>query len=324
VPSTVRGRPKRIYGSGDIALLIKTDIAHSRLNGKATQKILQREYMIFGKDEYATISKISVSHLYNIRRENQQYRSSKAMTYVKTQAVATPIGERRKPTPYGVPGFFRVDSVHQGDLDKEKGVYHINLVDEVTQYEYVACVPHITIEHMIPTLRNLIDQCPFIVQGFHSDNGSEYINYEVARLLKTLIIQQTKSRSRKTNDQALVEGKNGSIIRKHMGRNFIAKTHAERIQQFYQEYFNTYLNYHRTCLYPNDFVDKRGKVKKKYNLCMTPYERLRSLEQPEQCLKPSVTFEILDTLAYTMSDNEFAEKMQTAKSQLFKEIARDV
>ena len=41
------------------------------------------------------------------------------------------LGERRQPQPNGLPGYLRVDTVHQGDLDGVKGVYHINAVDEV-------------------------------------------------------------------------------------------------------------------------------------------------------------------------------------------------
>ena len=54
------------------------------------------------------------------------------MHYTKTKPAPVKIGERTKPINNGQPGFLRVDSVHQGDKDGEKGVYHINLVDEVT------------------------------------------------------------------------------------------------------------------------------------------------------------------------------------------------
>lgn len=63
----------------------------------------------------------------------------------------------------------------------------------------------------------MIESLPFIIQGFDSDNGSEYINSRVARLLEKLLIEQTKSRARRSNDNALLESKNGSVIRKHFG-----------------------------------------------------------------------------------------------------------
>jgi hypothetical protein len=318
----VVGASVRIYRAEDIALLIKTDILHKTPNGLSTKSILMREQSMFGHTAYATIAGISVSHIYNIRKNNQQYRSSEAIKYSKTNPVNTNIGERRKPQPYGKPGFIRVDSVHQGDLDKEKGVYHINLVDEVTQFELLGCVTQITDEYMEPLLLKLLDTFPFVILNFHSDNGGEYVNHTVAAILERLRIKQTKSRSRKSTDNALVEGKNGSVIRKHMGRNFIEKQHAEVIDTFYTDYFNVYLNYHRVCLYATDYVDKRGKVRKKYDQTFVPYERLKLLKNAELYLKDGVTFAKLDTIAYARSDNEFAEVMQKAKSKLEKIIKK--
>lgn len=310
------------YTPKDIALLIKTDILHKTQNGLTTKSILVRECSMFGKTMYQNIANISVSHLYNIRNNNRQYLTSEAIRYSKTNPVSINIGERRKPIPYGKPGFIRVDSVHQGDLDKEKGVYHINLVDEVIQWELIGCVPQITDEYMEPLLEKLLEAFPFIIINFHSDNGGEYINHTVASILERLLIKQTKSRSRKSTDNALVEGKNGSVIRKHMGRNFISKDSASFIDAFYTDYFNVYLNYHRVCLFATDYIDKRGKVRKKYDQTFVPYERLKSLENAEQYLKEGVTFAKLDAIAYAQSDNDFAETMQKAKLKLEKIIKK--
>lgn len=307
-----------IYKPADIELLIKTDILHRTPNGLSTKALLMREVVTFGHTAYQTIASISVSHIYNVRKNSLRYTSSEAMLYTKTRSVSTDIGERKKPMPYGKPGFIRVDSVHQGDKDGEKGVYHINLVDEVTQWELVGCVPQITDEYMEPLLEALLEALPFMIVNFHSDNGSEYINKTVEKILERLLIKQTKSRSRKSTDNALVEGKNGSVIRKHMGRNFIDKSRAGVINEFYTSYFNIYLNYHRVCLYATDYVDKRGKIRKKYDQTFVPYERFKSLENAEQYLKEGTTFAMLDEIAYDKSDNDFAEEMKKAKSKLEK------
>ena len=197
---TVRHRFPRIYTPPDIALLIKTDNAHKRLSGPATKKILQREYNIFSKTAYRNISQISSSHIYNLR-ETRQYKSH-SLTVKKTNAVKVSIGERKKPEPQDRPGFLRVDSVHQGDCGKKKGVYHINIVDEVLQWEIVGAVEKISEYHLEPLLKDLIEQLPFKIINFHSDNGSEFINKVVAKLLNKLLIQQTKSRARHCNDNA--------------------------------------------------------------------------------------------------------------------------
>lgn len=302
-----------VYTSEDVALLIKTDKAHGRLSGPATQDIFKREFGIFGNKEYARLQNISSSHIYNLR-DRRQYVSN-AKFFVKTKPNVVNIGERRKPDNQGRTGFLRVDTVHQGDLDKEKGVYHINITDEITQWEIVGCVEKISEYHLEPLLESLILQFPFNIFNFHSDNGSEYINKVVAKLLNKLLIRQTRSRPRHSNDNGLAETKNGAVVRKHMGYIHIPKRHAKEINEFYQKHFNVYLNYHRPCGYATDVIDGKGKIKKVYNTYMTPYERLKSIRKTY--LKNGITFEILDKIAYDKSDNEFASLMQKEKENLF-------
>jgi uncharacterized protein (UPF0248 family) len=274
---------------------------------------LVREYEVFDKKEYSRISKISVSHIYNIRKENIQYESL-TMHYTKTNPTTVLIGERRKPVPNGKPGYLRIDSVHQGDFNGVKGVYRINIVDEVIQWEMIGCVEKISEKFLIPLLEELLLQFPFKIINFHSDNGSEYINYQVKEMLNRLMVKQTKSRSRK----ALVEGKNGAVIRKYIGRNHIPKRYANSVNGFYQKYFNTFINYHRVCAFVTDFMDKKGKVKKKYDVYLTPYEKLKSLKNAEQYLKKGITFTKLDKIAYAESDIEFGSKLRKARSNFFK------
>ena len=95
----------------------------------------------------------------------------------------------------GKPGFVRVDSVHQGDSPNGKGLYHINAVDTVTQWQVVGCCETISEAHLLPVLA-LLHQFPFRIRGFHSDNGSEFLNYKVQKLLNKLLVEQfTKSRA---------------------------------------------------------------------------------------------------------------------------------
>jgi transposase InsO family protein len=306
----------RKYNAIDIALLIKTDNAHNRLSGPATVKILQREYEVFNRKEYANISNISSSHIYNLRN-TRQYESC-SLTHAKTKSVSVSIGERKKPCPNGIPGYIRVDSVHQGDLERAKGIYHINMVDEVTQFEVSGSVERISEFYLEPMLLNLINQFPYKIINFHSDNGSEYINKVVAKLLNKLNIKQTKSRSRKSNDNALVESKNGAIIRKLMGRNHIPQEFAPAVNDFYKNHLNIYVNYHRPSGFATTYVDKRGKEKKKYDVYMTPYDKFKSIPNFEKYLKAGIRIQDLDRIAYLKSDNDFAEEMQKAREELFK------
>lgn len=317
--TTKRHTFTRSYTTEDIARLIETDNAHNRLSGPATKRIFEREYTMFGNIQFIRLKHISVSHIYNLRY-TRQYQSH-ALVVGKTQSVNVAIGERRRPDPQGQPGFLRIDTVHQGDRDGEKGVYHINLVDEVTQWEIVGAVEHISEQYLEPILEAALAEFPFRIQGFHSDNGSEYINQVVARLLNKLLIRQTKSRPRHSGDNGLVESKNGSIIRKHMGCMHIPQTHAEAINQFYKEYLNVYLNYHRPCGFATDKIDGKGKIKKIYKTYLTPYEALLRHPEASKFLKKGVTTETLDVIAYEMSDNTCAIAMQKAKTELFKSFS---
>lgn len=307
------------FTRGDIELLAKVDEAHETLSGPATKKILEREFQQYNNAEYERLGSISVAHIYNLRKR-RHYREC-WMSYTKTRPVQVAIGERRRPQPGGKPGYLRVDAVHQGDLEGVKGVYHINAVDEVTQWQVVGAVSALTQSHLKPVLQGILAQFPFPVRGFHSDNGSEFINDTVSGLLKDLLIEQTKSRARKCNDNGLVESKNGAVIRKHMGYGYIAAAHAPDIHAFYQRHFNSYLNFHRPCGQPERIVDRRGKQKFVYRRYATPWEVLRKLSRalPEgqSYLKPALSIQALDQLAQAHSDTTAARQMQEAKRKLF-------
>lgn len=311
---------ERKYFHKDLKLLAKTDEAHQFLSSPAVKTILKREYETFNKGEYENISKISVSHIYNLRNLKAYRRMVK--NYTPTRPSVVNIGERRKPEPNGKPGYLRVDSVHQGDKNGEKGVYHINTIDEVTQFEIVGAVEKISERFMEPLLELILDAYPLKIIEFHPDNGSEFINHTIAKLLNKLLIDLTKSRPRHTNDNALVEGKNGSVIRKYMGYIHIKQKYASEVNKFYFNYLNNYANYHRPCAYATKIVDKKGKIKKVYRLedYQTPYEKLKSLENAQAYLKEGITFEKLDKIAYAYDDNEHAELMQKERDKLFARI----
>ena len=192
-PPRRRHRFPRRYRPDDIALLAAVDAAHEGLSGPAVRHILEREYRVYGKREYQRLASISPSHIYNLRRTTGYRRHHLHVT--KTRARAVAIGERRRPDPGGRPGYLRVDTVHQGDTETRQGLYHINAVDTVTQWQVVGCCETISEAHLIPVLEAILHQFPFRVQGFHSDNGSEFLNHRVEKLLNKLLVGEfTKSR----------------------------------------------------------------------------------------------------------------------------------
>jgi len=307
------------YTRADVELLAYVDKGHGNLSGPATKRILEREFGEYGQSVYARLACISVAQIYRFRN-SEAYRK-KNTTYHPTRPTPIPIGERRKPRPQGRPGFLRIDTVHQGDRDGVKGIYHINAVDEVTQWEVVAATPQISERWLIPLLEQLLMQFPFTIRGFHSDNGSEFINYTVAGLLEKLLIEQTKSRAHRTGDNGLAESKNGAIVRKHMGFSHIAAPHAEAVDRFHREHLNPYINFHRPCAIAEIVELPNGKRKRIYRQWATPFEIFSRTPRCESFLRPGVSIEELNSIARKQSDTEAAVTMQHARKRLLNGIA---
>lgn len=310
----------RIYTPEDIRLLADVDRLHGTLSGPATRKICERSYRMFGDDDFVRLAGISNGHIYNLRQCGT-YRKERVVQE-KTRPNRSPIGERRKPAPDGKPGYLRVDSVHQGDLDGIKGLYLINLVDETTQMQCVCAVEKISERFLLPVLEKALASFPFIVLGFHSDNGSEYVNHRIASLLEKLRIEFTKSRARRCNDNALVESKNGSTVRRHLGYAHIPSRFAHQVNAFTTQVLTPYLNFHRPCFFPETYIDSKGRQRKRYryDAMMTPCEKLLSLPGIEHHLKPGITLAALDEQARQISDNDAARHLCEARARLFQTI----
>jgi hypothetical protein len=308
----------RRYTAADVELLAYVDQAHGNLSGPATRRILEREYLDYGQAAYARLAGISVAQIYRFRN-SAAYRQRNT-SYQPTRPTVIPIGERRKPQPRGWPGYLRIDTVHQGDQDGRKGIYHINAVDEVTQWEIVAATPQISELWLIPVLETMLQQFPFVIRGFHSDNGSEFINYTVAKLLGKLLIEQTKSRAHHSGDNGLVEAKNGAVIRKHLGFGHIDAQHAAAVDAFHRQHLNPYVNFHRPCAVPVVITAANGKRRRIYPRWATPFELFQEMPCCQSLLRPGVTLAELQQFAQLQSDTEAALEMQRAKRQLLRRI----
>ena len=166
-------------------LLAKMDEQHETPCGHAVKKLCERAYRVFNDENYSDLANISVSHLYNLRHSKSYQNQRRCFTKTNPRQIA--IGERKKPQPEGKPGYIRIDTVHQGDQDKVKGVYHINAVDEETQFEIVCSVERISEQYLLPILEQMLAAFPFKIIKFHSDNGAEYINKPALELLNIII-----------------------------------------------------------------------------------------------------------------------------------------
>ena len=316
----------RKYTDADVRLLADTDRLHENLSAPAIRHLCRRQYGVYGDRRYERLARISSSHLHNLR-QRPLYRSRRRRV-AKTQPVMRAIGERRRPEPNGQPGHLRVDTVHQGDrLDlygaaREKGLYFLNFVDQETQWELVMCVPCLSMRFVRPALAAALDRCPFPIRGFHSDNGSEFVNRSVGGLLEELNIRFTRSRPRHSNDNGLVESKNAAVVRKNFGHGHIPVGFAEDLNRFAIGTLSLHINLHRPCWFPEERIDRRGRRQVLYspNRLLTPYEKLKSLPNVAEHLKPGITIELLDRLERELTDNQSMERMRAERDRLFRSI----
>ena len=288
----------RKYTSADVSLLVQMDKANEDVCGPAIAHLLQRAYTVYGDARYQRLATLSVSHLYNLRT-SASYQRQRA-SFTKTRPVCNAIGVRKAPRADGRAGFIRVDSV--------------------SQWQVQACVQGISEAFLLPVLKLILAQLPFVIEGFHSDNGSEYINAKVAKMLNKLNIEQTKSRARHSNDNALAESKNASVVRKHMGYSHIPQKFAQPINAIYQDVFNSWLNLHRPCLFASEVTTDKGKIIKRYlhKDVKTPLECLALLDEKGLLrFKAGVTLAALQAQAKQQTDLAAAQAMQQAKAELF-------
>lgn len=313
----------RRYTAADVALLADVDRAMGALSGPATACVLRRQRDVFKVPGFERLGDISVAHLYNLRA-SAGYRAQRVVQTKTRPTRRVDIGVRRAPAPEGRAGFIRIDSVHQGDHDGVKGLYHINAVDCVTQWQVVASVQTLSEVHLLPVIEQMLEQFPFAILGFHADNGSEYVNHMVARLLEKLRIEFTRSRPRHSNDNGLAETKNGAVVRKEFGYAHIPQRHAARFNTYCAEYLNPFLNFHRPCLFSTDVLDpnKPGRIKRVYRPrdAMTPLDKLTSLPEANRGLREGITLEHLRELATALTDVQAAEELNEARLALFRRV----
>ena len=313
----------RRYTAADVALLAEVDKAMGTLSGPATACVLRRQRDVFKVAGFERLGDISIGHLYNLRN-SAPYRVQRVVLTKTRPTKRADIGVRRAPAPEGRAGFIRIDSVHQGDLDGVKGLYHINAVDCVTQWQVVASVQALSEAYMLPVIEQMLEQFPFEIVGFHADNGSEYVNHRVAKMLDKLKVEFTRSRPRRSNDNGLAETKNGAVVRKEFGYVHIPQRHATRFNTYCREYLNPFLNFHRPCLFSTDIPDpkKPGRIKRVYRPrdAMTPLDKLASLLDVHTCLREGITLNHLRELATALTDVQAAEELNEARQALFKRV----
>jgi len=173
------------------------------------------------------------------------------------------------------PGFLEIDLVaHCGQNVEGQFVNTLTCVDISTGWVECLAVPMRNQQTVFQAIKTMRTRLPFALLGIDSDNGAEFINVLLFQYCQNQEITFTRSRPYRKNDQAHVEQKNWSIVRRLIGYDrFETETECTLLQSIYED-LRLYTNFFQPVLklVAKEAVDK--KIIKRYDTAATPYQRL--------------------------------------------------
>lgn len=173
------------------------------------------------------------------------------------------------------PGFGEIDLVaHCGPSARGHFAYTLDFIDLDTNWnECVAIMgkgQHATHE----ALKTIRARLPFKLLGIDSDNGEEFINWHLYHWCKDERINFTRGREYHKNDQAHVEEKNWSVVRRYTGyKRFETQEQVDLLNKLYG-ILRLYFNFFQATLKLERKERINGKVKRIYPKAKTPYQRV--------------------------------------------------
>ena len=178
------------------------------------------------------------------------------------------------------PGFGEIDLVaHCGPTAKGEFAYTLDFIDLDTNWDECVAFLGRGENNAMKAVQTIRERLPFALLGIDSDNGEEFINWELYRWCKKEEITFTGCREYRKNDQAHVEEKNWSVVRRYTGyKRFETQEQVYLLNKLYKQ-LRLYFNFFQATLKLERKVRVSGKVKRIYPKAKTPYWRV--LEHPD-------------------------------------------
>ena len=216
------------------------------------------------------------------------------------------------------PGFIEVDLIaHSGEAAEGEFLFSLNAVDVATGWTETVAIAN---KGQAATLAGLLDirqRLPMPLLGIDSDNGTEFINAHLLRYCQQQQITFTRCRPYRKNDQAHIEQKNWSVVRRLVGYDRYDSPQAlQQLQDLYQT-LRLYLNFFQPML---KLVSKERfgtKVRKRYDEARTPYQRVLTAQEVSQTVKDQ-----LQTLYLTLNPVQLRRHIDHILTDLWDMAAR--
>ena len=174
------------------------------------------------------------------------------------------------------PGYCEIDLVsHSGPHASGTFLYSLNVTDIHTGWCETRAIMGKCETEVVDALESIRQALPFELKGIDSDNGSEFINYHLLRYCDKHHIQFTRSRPYKKNDNAYIEQKNWTHVRKLVGWDrYDTPAQHKAIQALYTGCWGTMMNLYQPCVKLKEKVRIGARVTRRYDPPQTPLDRL--------------------------------------------------
>jgi hypothetical protein len=189
-----------------------------------------------------------------------------------------------------VPGFVECDLVaHCGSTTAGEYANTLDVTDICSGWTETMAVVNKAQKHVFESLRTIESGLPFPLLGIDSDNGSEFINHELYRHCKENNISFTRSRPYMKNDGCHVEQKNWHVVRRNIGYGRYEGKEAVRLMNEYYSLLRLYTNFFSPHMKLMSKTRDGARVRKSYDMPLTPYRRLLACDDVPQDVKEELT-----------------------------------
>lgn len=270
------------------------------------------------KDKLLSVSAATIDRALRVTRERidgQRKRRTGVGAAIRRSIPVRTFSDWQDPPP----GFFEVDMVEHCGGPKTDGnyVHSLVLTDIASGWTECVAMPVRNQLLVVQGMSKVASDLPFPMLGVDTDNDSAFMNQTVFDYCKEFGLEQTRSRAYKKNDQAWVEQKNGSIVRRLVGYGRLSgKAGTQALAQLYAV-SRLYINFFQPSFKLMSKIRDGARVRKKYHPPTTPCDRLLGLPSVGETTKAALReqFTALDPVRLLQeiraSQNTLAELAQT-------------
>lgn len=228
------------------------------------------------------------------------------------------------------PGFTEIDLVsHSGNAASGEFLHSLNVTDLATTWVETRAVLGKGQSGIVQALTEIAQALPFALRGLDSDNGSEFINHHLVRFCQQREIQFTRSRPYKKDDNAHIEQKNWTHVRKLLGWDRYDSPHAlEALNDLYRNELRLMMNLYQPTVKLESKVRVGSRLQRRYSPAQTPLDRLLThtevdLQQAQELRKLRETldpFELSKTIErklqriYRLANSTLSPKATDSKA----------